>query len=126
MWLHLNEGKDSKLSRSDHNQAVTAKQKLSSFLSYLRAHSRHVKILLVFLSIGVPLIILYSLYPLSFDKTFNGRAYYMFFVWLVLLVFAINWDEYGSKKSNTPAKNTIVFGVALTLPTVFVILSNFF
>ncbi len=101
-------------------------RKLFSFLSYLRAHSRYVKILLVFLSIGVPLILLYCLYPLSFDKTFNGRAYYLFFVWLVLLEFAIDWDKYGSKTSNMPSKNTIVFGVALTLPTVYVIVSNFF
>jgi len=99
---------------------------MHSATAYVRMHSRYFKIFAIFLSVGIPLVLLYALYPTSFDRTFNGRAYYLFFVWLVLLGFMINWDKYGSKTSNMPSKNTIAFGVALTLPTVYVIVSNFF
>jgi len=94
--------------------------------AYLRRHSTCLKILLIFLSVGIPLIILYSLYPLSFDKTFNGRAYYLFFVWLVVLEFALDWDKYKSETSRMASKRTFAFGLALLLPTGYVIASNIF
>lgn len=97
------------------------------FLStaYFRRYSTYLKILLIFLSASIPLAILYFLYPLSFDKTFNGRAYYLFFVWLVVLEFALDWDRYKSKTSKMAVKRTFAFGLALLLPAGYVIVSNF-
>jgi exosortase/archaeosortase family protein len=103
--------------------AAYIRRKLVMVAAYVR---RHFKILMVFLSVGIPLILLYCLYPLSFDKTFNGRAYYLFFIWLLVLEFALDWDKYGSKTSNEPVKSKFAFGLALTLPTCYVIVSNFF
>lgn len=84
------------------------------------------KIFLVFLSVAVPLTVLYFLYPLSFDKTFNGRAYYLFFIWLVVLEFTLDWDKYKLDTTKMDVKRVVAFGVALSLPTVYVIASNFF
>ncbi len=86
----------------------------------------HFKIFLIFLSVAIPLAVLYFLYPLSFDKTFNGRAYYLFFIWLVVLEFALDWDKYKSETSKMDVKRIVAFGLALTLPTCYVIISNFF
>jgi thaumarchaeosortase len=97
----------------------------SSATAYVRKHCRYFKILMIFLSVGVPLTVLYFLYPLSFDKTFNGRGYYLFFVWLLVLEFVFDWDKYGSKESDKPVRNVFAFSVALTLPTVYVVISNF-
>jgi thaumarchaeosortase len=100
-----------------------------SFLAgaaYFKRHSTYLKIFLIFLSVTIPLAILYSLYPPSFDKTFNGRAYYLFFVWLIVLEFALDWDKYKSETARMTVKRTFTFGLALLLPTIYVIASNFF
>jgi exosortase/archaeosortase family protein len=94
--------------------------------SYFRRHSTYFKIFLIFLSVAIPLFILYYLYAPSFDKTFNGRAYYLFFVWLIVLEFASDWDKYRSETSKMSMKRTFAFGLALLLPTAYVIVSNFF
>ena len=86
----------------------------------------HFKIFLIALSLAIPLAVLYFLYPLSFDKTFNGRAYYMFFIWLIVLEFALDWDKYKSETSKMDVKRVVAFGLALVLPTVYVVASNFF
>jgi exosortase/archaeosortase family protein len=84
------------------------------------------KIFLISLSVAIPLAVLYFLYPLSFDKIFNGRAYYLFFIWLVVLEFALDWDKYKLETSKMSVKRIFAFGLALTLPTCYVIVSNFF
>jgi thaumarchaeosortase len=86
----------------------------------------HFKILLISLSLAIPLAVLYFLYPLSFDKTFNGRAYYLFFIWLVVLEFALDWDKYKLETSKMSVKRLVAFGSALLLPTGYVVASNFF
>jgi exosortase/archaeosortase family protein len=106
--------------------AAYVKRKLSSVAAYIRGHIIYFKILMVFLSVGIPLIVLFCLYPASFDRTFNGRAYYMFFVWLLVLEFALDWDKYGPKIPDRPLRSKIAFGIAFALPTCYVIASNFF
>jgi len=95
-----------------------------SFLAFFA--TAHFKIFLISLSLAIPLVVLYVLYPLSFDKIFNGRAYYLFFIWLVFLVFALDWDKYKSEALKMDVKRIVVFGLALALPIVYVVASNFF
>ena len=102
---------------TEQNRWVTA---------YFRRYSTYLKIFLIFLSVAIPLAVLYSLYPASFDKTFNGRAYYLFFIWLVVLEFALDWDKYKLETSKMDVKRVVAFGLALSLPTVYVVVSNFF
>jgi len=103
---------------SEHN--------LFSATAYFRQHSTYLKIFLIFLSVAIPFAVLYSLDAASFDKAFNGRAYYLFFVWLVVLEFALDWDKYKSETSKMDVKRALAFGLALVLPTVYVVASNFF
>jgi len=102
---------------SEHN--------LFSATAYFRQHSTYLKIFLIFLSVALPLTVLYSLDAASFDKAFNGRAYYLFFIWLVVLEFALDWDKYKSETSKMDLKRSLAFGLALVLPTVYVVASNF-
>jgi exosortase/archaeosortase family protein len=102
---------------SEQNMWVTA---------YFRRYSTYLKIFLIFLSVAIPLAVLYSLYPASFDKTFNGRSYYLFFVWLVVLEFALDWDKYKSETSKMDIKRIVAFCLALSLPTCYVVVANFF
>ncbi len=95
-----------------------------SVTAYFKQHSAYLKIFLVFLSVGIPLAILYSLDPPAFDKTFNGRAYYLFFIWLVVLEFALDWDKY-KVAAKMSVKRMGVFGLALALPTCYVVAANF-
>ena len=97
-----------------------------SVTAYLEQHSAYLKIFLIFLSVGIPLAILYSLDPPAFDKTFNGRAYYLFFIWLVVLEFALDWDKYKIETTKMSIKRIVAFGVALALPTCYVLAANFF
>lgn len=103
-----------------------SEHELFSATSYFRRHSTYFKIFLIFSSVAIPLAVLYSLYAPSFDKTFNGRAYYLFFIWLVVLEYALDWDRYKSETSKMAGKRIFAFGLALLLPTAYVILSNFF
>jgi thaumarchaeosortase len=96
-----------------------------SVADYFRRHSTYIKIFLIFLSVAIPLAVLYSLDAPSFDKAFNGRAYYLFFVWLVVLEFALDWDTYKSEASKMSVKRALAFGLALLLPTVYIVASNF-
>lgn len=74
-----------------------------------------------------PLLILYSLYPASFQATWEGRTFYLFFVWLVLLEVILNWDKIQESKisKETPARTTM-FVVFLLLPALYVIAANYF
>lgn len=103
-----------------------SKHKLFLATACLRQYSHYFKILLVFLSIAIPLAVLYFLNAPSFNRAFNGRTYYLFFVWLVVLEFALDWDKYGTKTANNSVKSNFAFGLAVTLPTCYVIASNFF
>lgn len=97
----------------------------AAFIKF-KSSSAHLKVFFVFLSILVPFALLYGINAKSFDQIYNGRAYYLFFVWLVILVFAFDWKKYSAKPSSILTKNKIAFGIALTLPTFYVVASYFF
>jgi len=103
-----------------------SERKLFSVAAYFRRYRRYLRIFLVFLSVVLPLVVLYFLDPLSFDRAFNGRAYYLFFVWLVVLEFALDWDTYGAKAADNSVKRNLAFGIAVLLPTCYVVASQFF
>jgi thaumarchaeosortase len=99
--------------------------RLATAFTRFKSNGAYVKVLLVLLSILVPFAFLYGVNAKSFDQTYNGRAYYLFFVWLVVLVYAFDWKKYGSQPSNSSTKSKITFGIALILPACYVIASSF-
>ena len=75
----------------------------------------------------VPFLILYFLYPNSFEATWKGRTYYLFFLWLVSLEIILGWEEIQTSKVNKPRSiRTFAFVIALLLPTIYVLTANFF
>jgi thaumarchaeosortase len=92
--------------------------------AYFGRNGRYLKVLLIFLSVFVPLALLYGINAESFNHTYNGRSYYLFFVWLIVLEFAFSWNKYDSKLG-TSRRGIFVFGLALILPTLYVVVANF-
>lgn len=74
-----------------------------------------------------PFLILYSLYPASFEATWEGRTFYLFFVWLVSLEIILNWDKVLELRvSKARQARTIAFIIVLLLPTIYIIVANYF
>jgi thaumarchaeosortase len=73
-----------------------------------------------------PFLMLYSLYPASFEETWKGRTFYLFFLWLVTLEVIMNWDKVQKFKiSKVRSVRTAVFISALLLPTIYIISANY-
>lgn len=74
----------------------------------------------------VPFLILYFLYPSSFEATWKGRTYYLFFLWLVSLEMVLNWEKLQTRNiSRLRSIKTIAFIVSLLLPTIYVVVANY-
>ncbi|MGQ9640893.1 MAG: exosortase/archaeosortase family protein [Candidatus Bathycorpusculaceae bacterium] len=75
----------------------------------------------------VPMIILYCIYPDSFEKTWKGRTYYIFFLWLLTLEMILNWEEtHTTKLRRIRSPRTIAFAISLLIPMIYVIIANFY
>ncbi|MFW6110825.1 MAG: exosortase/archaeosortase family protein [Thermoproteota archaeon] len=78
----------------------------------------------VIVSFLVAFVWLYVLHPVSFGATWQGRSYYLFFLWLAVL----EWVWEGSSDTQLTGKSrlrVVVFAVTLTLPMVYVFVSNY-
>ncbi len=74
-----------------------------------------------------PFLILYSLDPASFETTWEGRTFYLFFMWLATLEVVLNWEKIQELKvSRARPMRTIAFIVFLLLPTIYIIAANYF
>jgi thaumarchaeosortase len=97
--------------------------------------------LLPILSIAVPILILYFYqnvafppYPSyyqpnmnSFEVTWKGRTFYIFFLWLAFLEVVMNWEKLQAHRvKDAWSIRTGVFILALSLPTIYVVVSNFY
>ncbi|MDI6690627.1 MAG: exosortase/archaeosortase family protein [Candidatus Bathyarchaeota archaeon] len=83
-----------------------------------------IKILPIF-SFIIPFLILYYLYPASYEATWKGRTYYIFFLWLILLELILNWEKIQIKVHKIKSTLFLVFTILLLLPTAYVIIANF-
>lgn len=73
-----------------------------------------------------PFLILYSLDPGSFEQTWKGRTFYLFFLWLVTLELIMNWDKVPKfKTTKVRSVRTAAFISALLLPTIYIISANY-
>lgn len=100
---------------------------MESFVLKLKRTARILPKLLPFISFLVPMIILYCIYPDSFEKTWKGRTYYIFFLWLLTLEIILNWEElHETKLRKVKSFRTIAFIIALFIPTIYVIVANLY
>jgi exosortase/archaeosortase family protein len=81
--------------------------------------------LLPLISFAIALAILYLLDPASFELTWKGRTYQLFFAWLILLETILNWDAL-QPKLRLKSMRFAALAMVLTLPTIYVILTNYY
>jgi len=83
--------------------------------------------LLPILSFIAPLPILYSLHAWSFEQTYHGRTFLLFFLWLVALEIILSWEKLQKNKVNKLRSiRTVLFIMALLLPTIYVVAANYY
>jgi len=94
-----------------------------------QAVKRNVNVLIILLpvlSFSVPLLILYSLYPYSFEQTYHGRTLQLFFLWLASLEIILSWEKLQKNKvDKLGSVRTVSFIIALLLPTIYVVAANY-
>ena len=84
----------------------------------------------------LPLALLFVLNPMdsflkvssqnSFQLMWKGRTFQLFFIWLIALEFILGWETIKSQITRQSRLRTAIFAVALTLPTIYVFLENYF
>jgi thaumarchaeosortase len=73
----------------------------------------------------LPFLILYSQDPANFELAWKGRMFYIFFIWLASLEVIMNWENLVTKVKKLASARNIMFIMALSLPTAYVMVSNF-
>lgn len=86
--------------------------------------------LLPIVAFVIPFLILYfnpdPYYLNSFEMTWKGRTFYIFFLWLALLELVLSWDKLQTPKvQSLKSVRTVAFVLALLIPTVYVVVSNY-
>ncbi|MGD0160140.1 MAG: exosortase/archaeosortase family protein [Candidatus Bathyarchaeia archaeon] len=84
-------------------------------------------ILLPLFAFVIPITVLYSLNPVVFEKTWKGRIFYVFFLWLISLEMILSLEELQTGKiKKARSIRTGVFVLSLFLPIAYVVISNFY
>lgn len=107
---------------------------MSKIIQILRAKGDSILRLSPIFAFIAPVLILYGLYPKSFeggtppswDGWWQGRFFYIFFLWLASLEIILSWEHLQTteiKKGKFVRK--LVFLTALALPTLYVLAANF-
>jgi exosortase/archaeosortase family protein len=108
----------------DFKQA--SKKDANALMLRVKRNAGVVTILSVVFSFAIPFSILYYLDPGLFEKTWIGRTFYLFFLWLVILEIILDWEKLQKGKLfRLRSLRTIAFVVTLLLPTVYVIIANY-
>jgi exosortase/archaeosortase family protein len=80
--------------------------------------------LLPILSFIITFFMLYSLDPVSFNYTWKGRTYYLFFVWALSIETILNWDDLKTGEWKLKSIKTAAFPITLLLPVIYVFTTN--
>lgn len=109
-----------------HSRIDDLQNWMRTCLVYLGKHRYALLFLLIYVSFTVPFVILYQLDAPSFNATWKGRTFYLFFLWLVILELVMDWEKLRSPKLKAlgPAHMAVLAAVLL-LPTVYVVAENF-
>ena len=99
---------------------------MADVIQKVKKNTHILRKLLPLLSFVIPFLVLYSLYPKSFEATWKGRTYYLFFLWLASLEITLGWEELQTDKvDKLRSIRTFAFVIALLLPTIYVLIANF-
>jgi thaumarchaeosortase len=85
------------------------------------------KKLVIPFSFIAPILMLFILDPNSFNYTWKGRTFYLFFLWLLFLELVLDWEKITQKNLASLRKPRIFFMViAVSVPIVYVLGVSFF
>lgn len=106
---------------------------MADIAQFLRKNSQFLLRVAPVLSFMVPFIVFYlyqdSAYPFydkTFEMTWKGRTFYIFFVWLVMLEIIMNWEKLAiARVSKLRSLRTIAFIGALLSPGLYLFASNY-
>jgi exosortase/archaeosortase family protein len=106
----------------DHFLTIT--KRLGQDLGFL------VKLLPIFAFV-IPFLVLYldrqtSILYYSFEMTWKGRAFYIFFLWLALLEIILGWDVLQSKIAKLRSEKAAFLTLTLLLPTFYLVAANYY
>jgi exosortase/archaeosortase family protein len=102
------------------------KQKTLDTLQKIKNNPSILIRILPFVAFFIPLLILYSWSSNSFETTWKGRTYYLFFIWLILLEIILDWEKLrASKLTKLWSIRTAAFAIVILLPTIYVLVTNF-
>lgn len=76
------------------------------------------------ISFTASFLTLYFLYPESYEVTWKGRAYYIFFLWLVLLELILNWRRIDIKVHKVKSKHFLMLAAAAFSPIIYVLFAS--
>jgi thaumarchaeosortase len=82
---------------------------------------KHLPLLLFVISVIIPFILLYDFDPDSFSRTWKGRTFYLFFVWLIFLEGYLDWETIRESKLVLKSRRFIFFIITASLPTLYVV-----
>jgi thaumarchaeosortase len=117
---------------------------MQNVLVTMKEHASTLLRLLPLLAFLVPMILLILLNPAdsllnpidpslgftareSFEVMWKGRAFQLFFVWLIALELLLDWEKLKTSKINRLVSfRTLVLIIALLLPASYMIVSNYF
>ncbi len=100
---------------------------MNSIIQKIRRNSELVNRFVPICAFIIPTLILYYLYPSSFELMWKGRTFYLFFLWLVFLEIVLEWDKIPKNTAWAPRSvRTVILIVCLLLPTVYIVVSNYF
>ena len=77
--------------------------------------------LIIPLSFALPILILYVLYPHSFELNWKGRTPFLLFLWLLLLELALGWKKLLSRSVNWTRFRIVAVIVTAVAPMLYVI-----
>ena len=99
----------------------------SAILVRVRNNARKLIPLLPLLGFSVACLLLFILYPESFELMWKGRTFQVFFVWLILLELILGWESLQNNRIDKPlSRRTVFLIIAFLLPTAYVVASSYF
>lgn len=107
--------------------AQTINEYKNLFVESIKADGLKVLPIVSFL---IPVFLLYCIYPNTYEPVWTGtwknRMYYLFFIWILVLETILSWKELKTKRLDPRSAKSILVVVTLLLPTIYVILANYF
>ncbi|MGC8896335.1 MAG: exosortase/archaeosortase family protein [Candidatus Bathyarchaeia archaeon] len=109
------------------NMIQTIKTKILNAAQTIKKNTSLLINILSILAFIIPFLILYSLYPESYEATWKGRTYYLFFIWLIFLEVILSWEKIQvNKLKKLKSIRTMAFIIFLLLPTTYVVAANYY